>query len=109
LFVEEILKECVCVLLYNISESPEQVAADVERSLSLFSGSDAPQSSRDKLMASSNARKLRVLESCADGFEISEMDLLIRGPGDIFGLRQHGRANFKCGKFLFKEALMLFV
>ena len=30
-----------------------------------------------------------------DGFEIAEADLQIRGPGELFGTRQHGVLNLK--------------
>ena len=39
-------------------------------------------------------RRLRVLTKTNDGFKIAEEDLLIRGPGDFLGTRQHGLPQF---------------
>ena len=40
-------------------------------------------------------KRLNVMRETQDGFEIAERDLLIRGPGEIFGNRQSGEAQFK--------------
>lgn len=37
-----------------------------------------------------NDERLSILESTNNGFEISEMDLKMRGPGQLFGLQQSG-------------------
>jgi ATP-dependent DNA helicase RecG len=35
-------------------------------------------------------QRLAAFARCADGFELAELDLAIRGPGDLLGTRQHG-------------------
>ncbi|GIS60635.1 MAG: hypothetical protein CM1200mP2_28600 [Planctomycetaceae bacterium] len=36
------------------------------------------------------AARLEVLDQHADGFSVAEADFLLRGPGDVLGVRQHG-------------------
>jgi len=38
--------------------------------------------------------RLETLVRTSDGFEIAEMDLKLRGPGEFFGTRQHGQLGF---------------
>jgi ATP-dependent DNA helicase RecG len=41
------------------------------------------------------AARLQVMAASTDGFELAEKDLEIRGPGEVFGLRQAGVPPFK--------------
>lgn len=38
--------------------------------------------------------RLKILETCTDGFSITEYDLKTRGPGDVLGFRQSGVPSF---------------
>jgi ATP-dependent DNA helicase RecG len=45
-------------------------------------------------MSSNSKQRLQVLEQSQDGFWISEMDMQLRGPGQVLGSRQSGMADF---------------
>ncbi len=42
-------------------------------------------------------KRLEILNSSNDGFYIASEDLKLRGPGDMFGIRQSGDMEFKLG------------
>lgn len=50
--------------------------------------------------------RLEILNKSNDGFLIASEDLKLRGPGDIFGIRQSGEMNFKLGD-IFTDASIL--
>lgn len=50
--------------------------------------------------------RLEILNKSNDGFYIASEDLKLRGPGDIFGIRQSGDMNFKLGD-VFTDASIL--
>lgn len=49
--------------------------------------------------SSSDRRRLKYLETTFDGLKLAELDLRIRGSGEIFGSKQSGRFEFKIANF----------
>jgi ATP-dependent DNA helicase RecG len=47
--------------------------------------------------AKKTKERLSILQSSNDGFFIASEDLRLRGPGDLFGIRQSGILNFRLG------------
>lgn len=41
------------------------------------------------------SRRLKEMEKSTDGFYLAEVDLKIRGPGEIYGSQQHGELNLQ--------------
>lgn len=50
--------------------------------------------------------RMKVMKKTNNGFEISETDLKIRGPGEFFGTRQHGLPDLKIAN-LYKDISIL--
>ena len=44
-------------------------------------------------------KRLKYMETAHSGFELAELDLKLRGGGDLFGTAQHGFAGFKIANF----------
>lgn len=49
---------------------------------------------------------MKILNESNDGFYISAQDLKLRGPGDLFGIRQSGMLEFELGD-VFTDASIL--
>ena len=49
--------------------------------------------------------RLGALERTRDGFELAEVDLELRGPGDFFGTRQSGLPNLRMAQLSDRDLL----
>jgi len=50
--------------------------------------------------------RLREFASTASGFDVAELDLRLRGPGEFVGLRQHGMPQFLLGDIVDDQDLL---
>ncbi len=52
-------------------------------------------------------RRLEYFASTTDGFKIAEADLELRGPGEFFGIRQHGLPEFRIANPVTDQELLV--
>jgi ATP-dependent DNA helicase RecG len=57
------------------------------------------------LFGPKHAARLRALERYSDGFQLAQIDLELRGEGEIAGTRQSGLAQFKVARLPEDEGL----
>ncbi len=93
---QEVLNECYCVLLYDDLKVGVYESPDI----------DINSTDRGIFYEPCDVEKLKILEQSNDGFEIAEADLKIRGPGDLFGIMQHGYKNYRVTDLKFHSHLI---
>ena len=60
----------------------------------------------DPIESAKTKKRLEILNKSNDGFYIANEDLRLRGPGDLFGIRQSGELAFRIGD-VFQDAAIL--
>ncbi len=52
-------------------------------------------------------QRLKILTETTNGFEISEEDLKLRGPGELYGTKQHGFPKMRIADFVEDQKILL--
>jgi ATP-dependent DNA helicase RecG len=52
------------------------------------------------------AKRLEAMVNTCDGFELARVDLAIRGPGEFWGVRQHGLHQLKVADLVRDQGLV---
>lgn len=52
------------------------------------------------------SKRLEVMKESSDGFFIAEKDLELRGPGELYGLRQSGELQFRLADIIMDKAVL---
>ncbi len=53
-----------------------------------------------------HAQRLRAMEKHADGFHLAEIDLELRGPGEVYGVKQSGIPNLRMASYMDLDLIM---
>lgn len=61
----------------------------------------------DRTMLSSTRARLQTMADTTDGFKIAEVDLELRGPGDMWGTKQHGFPELKIANLLTDQHILI--
>ena len=59
------------------------------------------------LLSDKNSERFDCLVESNDGFYSSEVDLKLRGSGDVFGIRQHGDMDFKIANIVSDNKILM--
>jgi ATP-dependent DNA helicase RecG len=59
------------------------------------------------LQGEESPERLKALESSNDGFQLAEIDFRLRGPGELFGTRQHGLPPLRVADLLRDTELLV--
>ena len=51
--------------------------------------------------------RLKAIADSGDGFALAEQDLMLRGPGDVFGTRQAGMPTLRIGDLVRDAAILM--
>ncbi len=95
------IENAECFGLSQLHQLRGRIGRGSEQSYCIFI-----DTSRERRQEKKPNERLLVMNETNDGFKIASEDLKLRGPGDVFGIRQSGDFSFRLGD-VFKDAALL--